>query len=98
MAGGFREGERGRRRDEGDRGRWKKWRWKEDRAEPRGLGEPHVTRHLRAGEQSTLYVQTTNITTELCVLCTGLLRLEIYHNKALFTIYSLWKHATGNHV
>lgn len=83
----------------------KKWRWKEDRAEPHGLGEPHVTRHLIAGDWSSvvvylpnLYVQITNITTELCVLCIGLLRLEIYHNKALFTIYPLWKNATGNHV
>ena len=48
--GGFREGDRGRRRererrgDRGDRGRQRKTRWKEDGAESGGLEKPQVAR------------------------------------------------------
>ena len=94
-AGNVREGERGGRReklgDRGERGRGRKRRWKEDGAEPRGLEEPQVARDLPAGEWSSVVVyifnlgtQLINTITELYVLCTGLLGLEIYHNTQEF--------------
>ena len=87
-AGGFREGETGRKRgrqgDGGDRGIQRKRKWKEDETEPHGLEKLQVARDLIAGEENcvvvnvpNLGVQRINIITELCVPCSGLLRLEI---------------------
>jgi hypothetical protein len=53
-AGGFREGETGRKRgrqgDGGDRGIQRKRKWKEDETEPHGLEKLQVARGLIAGE------------------------------------------------
>lgn len=60
----------------------------EDGAEPWGLEKPRIARDLLAGGSSrvvvdlpNLGVQFINIVIELCVLCVGLLGLEIYCNR-----------------
>ena len=96
-SGAFREGEerkekwhawRQRRQRKG-----KERRWKEDGEEPHGLEKLQVVRDLIAGEQSSVVVnlhdqgmQLIYIVTELCVLCTGFLWLEIYSNKLVNNI------------
>ena len=58
-----------------------------DGAKTQGLEKPQVARDPIAGEYSTVVVDLPNIVvqiiniTELCVLCMGLLGLEIYCNK-----------------
>ena len=71
----------------------KERRWKEDGEEPRGLEKLQVVRDLIAGKQSSVVVNLPNqgmqlisIVTELCVLCTGFLWLEIYSNKLVNNI------------
>ena len=71
----------------------KERRWKEDGEEPHGLEKLQVVRDLIAGEQSSVVVnlhdqgmQLIYIVTELCVLCTGFLWLEIYSNKLVNNI------------
>jgi hypothetical protein len=54
LESGGREGERGRRREEGDRERGR--RWKEDGAEPHGPEKPQVAKDLKAGEWSSAVV------------------------------------------
>jgi hypothetical protein len=61
--------------------------WKKDGKELCGLEKLQGARDFISGEQSSvviylpnLDVQLINIITNLCVLYTGLLGLEIYHN------------------
>ena len=64
-------------------------RWDEDRVERHGLEEPQVARDFIDGECSgvvlylfNLGVQLVFISIEFCVLCMGILGLEIYHYKS----------------
>ena len=69
--------------DRGERGKLRKRRWKEDGAEPRGLEKWQVARKESSVvvDLPSLSMKPINIITELCVRCTGLLKLEIYYKE-----------------